>query len=77
MAQRNELMTDADLIDAIQALEEQEPNDEVKDLLSKLFIFGKLKNIFFKLFYASESFNANFSGTNNGNSITSLTSTNM
>ncbi|VDK81543.1 unnamed protein product [Litomosoides sigmodontis] len=33
MAERNEMMTDADLIDAIQALEEKEPTGEVKELL--------------------------------------------
>uniref|UniRef100_A0A915PS45 Tropomodulin n=1 Tax=Setaria digitata TaxID=48799 RepID=A0A915PS45_9BILA len=36
MAERSELMTDADLIDAIQALEKQEPNDEVKELLKMM-----------------------------------------
>ncbi|MCP9256917.1 Tropomodulin [Dirofilaria immitis] len=36
MAQRNEMMTDADLLDAIQALGEQEPHDEVKELLTMM-----------------------------------------
>ncbi|OZC09435.1 hypothetical protein X798_03596 [Onchocerca flexuosa] len=36
MAQRNEMMTDADLLDAIQALGEQEPHDEVKELLKMM-----------------------------------------
>ncbi|KAL3985051.1 hypothetical protein ACH3XW_37040 [Acanthocheilonema viteae] len=36
MAQRNEMMTDADLINAIQALEEKEPNDEMKELLKMM-----------------------------------------
>ncbi|VDK68261.1 unnamed protein product [Onchocerca ochengi] len=36
MAQRNEVMTDADLLDAIQALGEQEPHDEVKELLKMM-----------------------------------------
>ncbi|CAG9534991.1 unnamed protein product [Cercopithifilaria johnstoni] len=36
MAERNEMMTDADLMDAIQALAEKEPNDEVKELLKMM-----------------------------------------
>lgn len=39
MAERSEMMTDADLIDAIQALEEKEPTGEVKELLSKFTFF--------------------------------------
>uniref|UniRef100_A0A1I8ECS4 Tropomodulin n=1 Tax=Wuchereria bancrofti TaxID=6293 RepID=A0A1I8ECS4_WUCBA len=36
MSQRNDMMTDADLMDAIQALGEQEQNDEVKELLKMM-----------------------------------------
>lgn len=42
MAERNEMMmTDGDLMDAIQALGEKEANDEVKELLSKFYLFLK------------------------------------
>ncbi|VDO28351.1 unnamed protein product [Onchocerca flexuosa] len=74
MAQRNEMMTDADLLDAIQALGEQEPHDEVKELLSKLFIFEDLKNIISKLFVL---LNRNFSGINSVDEATLFVSTDM
>lgn len=40
MAHRNlgEVMTDADLMDAIEALREQEPHGEVSELLSKFSV---------------------------------------